>query len=92
MGGFAVGFHQVRVDVFQRRFNPQQHIIIPVAQDAIAQRSQFARSRGGVAIPLGMLAAVQLDDQLGLWTQEVGNEAGDRHLTTKAKAFQLLSA
>ena len=72
--------------------NPQQHIIIPVAQHLVTQRFKHRSPPRIVHRPIQMLAAIDLDDQLRLRADEVGDVAGDRHLAPEAEAVELARA
>jgi hypothetical protein len=80
------------IDVIGDRFQSQQHIMIPVTQDAIAQCFQLQGTRSIVLVLSCVLTAIQFDNQLRLRSSEIRNEPAHRHLPAKPESLQLLSS
>jgi hypothetical protein len=70
---------------FEHAVEPFRHIIVPEANDAVAERSEFV-----IALPIGdivrVLAAVELDDQPRLAAQEVDEVSANCSLSDKLEA------
>jgi hypothetical protein len=90
--GFALRQIQASHDVFQYIRDPQQNIVIPISQDPITLCFQHKGSPLVVSSLLDMLTTIQLDDQLQLMTQEVGNVTCYRDLSSELKTTQLLQS
>jgi hypothetical protein len=74
--------------LFDRSQNLLQHaigvlnnVIIPKSQNEITLRFQHRSPILITCLLLVMLSAIKLDDELGVSTAEVGNEAINRHLS-----------
>lgn len=62
-------------------------LLVPEAKDAIPERGQIAVAMF-VAAVLGMLKAVQFDDQFLIRTDKIDDIGTDRNLTSKLVAVQ----
>src|SRR5690349_12430697 len=77
-----------RMDGFENAIDVLRDVIVPEAKHAIAFRLKPARSLL-IAFrdrPLGVLRAIDLDDQPCRHAGEVGDVAADRYLPTKMRA------
>ena len=77
-GGGAVRIHRC-IDCQENARHVFQHVVIPEPQHAIAFGFEISRTHfiGGA---VGMLTAINLDDESSLMTGEVGEERTDRRL------------
>jgi hypothetical protein len=78
------GCLQFSIDRIEDGRQIPRHIIIPKADDAIAMGCEFRSAlfvRGGDLI--GVLAAIQFDDELLFWASEVGDAIADRVLAAE---------
>jgi hypothetical protein len=68
--------------------------VIAEMKDLKALRFDYGRSGGVFLFGLigKMLAAVELDHELGCVTDEIGDEVLDRDLTAEARAVQAMAA
>jgi len=63
----------------QNTFDVFEHLVVPDPDDAIAKRLQFGVTLS-VGRTVGMLTAIDLDDELALTTKEIHKEPADRFL------------
>ena len=75
---------------FKHRFRPQQHIIIPEAQYAIAARLDHPRPRIIVFACIQVLSTIELDDELRRDTDKIHDVFSDRVLATEFMIRQML--
>src|SRR5438105_12481071 len=66
-----------------------QHVLIPEPYDDKAQSFQMGAPLGISRRVLRMLPAIDLDDELRIDTDEIGNVSFDRHLPAKLPAVEL---
>ena len=83
---------QISMQIGCNGFGMLQHIVIPITEHTIAISFQHHRSLRIIAQLHGMLSAVDLDDQLRLWAQEIDDISVDRHLPSEAKTLDLSCA
>jgi hypothetical protein len=75
-------------DCLEHLVGPRQNIVITVSHDPIALALKKCRSsRIGLHL-VGMLAAINFDDQFCGGTQEIGPKAGERRLSPELPAFE----
>jgi hypothetical protein len=86
------GSLQRLIDSCEYDIGPSQHVVVPEAQHPKAARSEKHVSTDIVVGLLGMLAAVQLDDEKSFETREIADVRAHRVLPTKFEACQLTSA
>ena len=67
----------------------RQNVVVPKAQDVEALAPQEICSADLQFRPAVMLTAIDLDDQLGLVTDKIGDIPSDWNLATKLAAIQL---
>ena len=84
------GDEQFVTDGFQDSFGVRQHVMVPEADDAIAESFNHLRSRGIRA--LVVLPAIKLDRQSRLAAGEVGDVRTDLFLADELGAFELARA
>jgi hypothetical protein len=89
LGGGARG--EGDEDVFQHGVRLLKDFVVPVAQDAVAAFSEPAIA-GGICLGLGVLSAVDLDDQFGFVTDEVGDVGPERFLATEFPVLEAFGA
>jgi len=65
-----------------------QHVVVPETDDTITPRRQPTRARVAV---IRVLPAIDLDDELRLGAEEVGDIGAERMLTAEAETFELFS-
>ena len=68
-----------------------QNVGVPEAQDSEPLAPQEIRSADLSFRLVVVLAAIDLDNQLGIVTDEIGDVASNRHLTSESAAIQLPS-
>lgn len=83
---------QMPMNIIHDIVDAGQHLVIPVADDAITLPLQQRRSLRIIARLQRMLAAVDFNHQPGLRAQEVDDITMDRHLPPKTKALDLSCA
>jgi hypothetical protein len=86
------GSPQRLVDSFEYDLGPNQHVVVPEAQDAKTLRSEKHVSTCVVVGLFGMLASVQLEDDRSLKTGEVADIRPNRVLPSEFKPCQLTAA
>ena len=88
--GATPGVEQFLADGLDHAFSVFQHIIVPEADDSVAEAFDGFRP---VSIDLlAMLPAVEFDDQVRVPAGEVGDVRTDRELTDELCAFELARA
>jgi hypothetical protein len=76
----------------QHAFGVGEDVVVPEADDAIAAGFEPGGADVVSRFRSGVLAAVDLDDQLRLRTEEIDDLAADRLLAAEAPAMELLAA
>jgi hypothetical protein len=71
-------------------FDIAQNVVVPESNDVISRFLQSLGSDGVFRTVLGMLSAVDLDDQFQIERDEINNVAGDRLLPFEFDAFEAL--
>src|SRR5689334_10640194 len=66
-----------------------KHVIVPEADDTITACLEPEHARLPV---IGMLSAIDLDDELRLGAKEIDDIGSERMLVAKAESFELLSS
>jgi error-prone DNA polymerase len=72
----------------QDSFHIPQHVVVPESEDAVAPRLEPGAANSTV---IGMLPAIDLDDQRSLRTEEIDDIGTDRLLPAQAESVDLLS-
>ena len=88
----ALAFTQRIRDAGQHAFEIPQNVIIPESDDFESVGLQPRGSRGVLLCLFGMLAAIDLDDQLMPQAAEIDDVIADRMLTAKLRAIEALRA
>lgn len=79
-------------DSREHHFGFAQHIMVPEAEDPKPLRFEKRRPLLVVLRPLGVLPAVEFDDEAHLHAAEVSDERANRHLSSKFRSSDLLGA
>ena len=78
-------------DHFQNAIPIAQDIRTPETENAVAFRLEPSITLD-ITFALGMLSAIDFDDQTSVMTNEIDNEASDRSLASKSQSVQPMSA
>ncbi len=81
---------QIPKNILKHQRSSQQHVIIPVSQNPIANRLQRHSPPLIIVLSLPMLTPIQLDDQLYLAAHEICDVACDGNLPSELESTQLL--
>ncbi len=76
-------------DVAKHILRPQQRIVVPVTQHTITEPLENTRARHVGILALGMVPAIELDDQLDSRAQEIRDIAIYWHLPAEPESTQL---
>ena len=76
-------------DVRHNIIRLHQHLMVPVAQDPIAEPFKRHSPCRVLHDTLGVLATIEFDDQSCLWACKVGDVAADGNLSSEPIAFKL---
>ena len=93
-GGERVGVRGSAGDVYllsksiKNAFDIAQNVVVPESNDVISRFLQSPGSDGVFRTVLGMLSAVDLDDQFQIERDEINNVAGDRLLPFEFNALE----
>jgi hypothetical protein len=80
-----------RKDLADDAFSLRPHIVVPEAQDGVAERCQPSVALE-IVLALGMLAAVDFDHQLEARAAEVGEVVADGMLAPEVDTLELSAA
>jgi hypothetical protein len=73
-------------DCFQDRFRARQHVIVPEPNDSKALRGEIGAARRIPFLLFGVLATIELDDQMRLDATKVGEVGTHAMLAPKFRA------
>jgi hypothetical protein len=81
-------------DDLPNAFQILENVVVPKAQNAVATRLKASRAPDVAhhRVAFTMLAAINFDNQFGLWAKEIDHERTDRLLSPKSYSFHLVLA
>jgi hypothetical protein len=80
---------QLCSDEVYHSFDVLEHVFIAKAHDVVSPGLEMRRARCIVLFLVGVLRAIDLDDQFVLTAAEVGEVPIDRHLTPELCTFEM---
>jgi hypothetical protein len=87
--GVRASLIQSHPNTLQHPLCVYEHVVVPEPDHSITESLQKAAALFVPILPLGMLAAIQLDDQHWIQAQEVRDVASNNLLASELAAFEL---